>query len=39
MLHCDIVEIEFEPQSRYNVYFRANALGKGTNFLTLTTPA
>ena len=31
MLDCDIVVSEFELESRYNVDFQTNTLGKGMN--------
>ena len=34
-LDSGIVVHEFEPQSRYYVYFRTNTLGKGMNSLIL----
>ena len=34
-IDCGIVVSEFEPQSRYDVHFRANTLGKGMNPLIL----
>ena len=34
-MDCGIVESEFELQSRYNVHFRTNILGKGMNPLIL----
>ena len=34
-LDCEIVVSEFEPQSRYYVYFRTNILVKGMNPLIL----
>ena len=34
-LDCGIVVIEFDFQSRYNVHFRTNTLGKGMNPLIL----
>ena len=35
VLDSDIVVREFELQSRYNVHFRINTLGKGMNLLNL----
>ena len=32
---CEIVVREFELQSRYNVHFRANTIGKNMNLLIL----
>ena len=32
---CEIVTREFELQSRYNIHFRTNTLGKGMNPLIL----
>ena len=34
-MDCKIVAREFELQSRYNVHFRTNTLGKGMNPLIL----
>ena len=34
-MDCEIVEREFVLQSRYNVHFRPNTLGKGMNLLIL----
>ena len=34
-LDCKIVQSEFELQSRYNVHFRTNTLGKVVNLLIL----
>ena len=33
VLDCEIVDGEFELQSHYYVYFRANTLGKGMNLI------
>ena len=35
VLDCEIVVSEFELQSRYNVHFRTNTLGKGMEPLIL----
>ena len=35
VLDCGIVESELEFQSRYDVHFRTNTLGKGMNPLNL----
>ena len=35
-MDCGIVVCKFVIQSRYNVHFRANTLGKGMNPLILT---
>ena len=37
LLDCDVVVNEFEPQSRYDVHFRANSPGKGMNLFILPT--
>ena len=34
-MECGVVVSEFVLESRYNVHFRANTLGKGMNPLTL----
>ena len=35
VMDCGIIISEFELQSRYNVHFQANTLGKGMNPLIL----
>ena len=37
VLDCGILVSEFEPQSRYYVYFWINTLGKGKKLLILST--
>ena len=34
-MDCGIIESEFELQSRYNIHFWTNTLGKGMNPLIL----
>ena len=38
LLDCDIVENEFELQSRFDIHVRTNTLGKGLNALVLNNP-